>query len=274
MKHFRHIVIALLFAIICAEPVLAQKECEVPHKAFKDGESLTYKVYYNWGQLWVGAGEVSFDVKLEDFRGRPTYHFTSKGKTYKAYDWFFKVRDVYQAYSDTSTLRPHYFKRDVSEGDYYFRKEYVFNHKRKKAYAVAKTLDQAVRKDTIDLPRCTYDVLSIIYFARCIDFSKYKPQDTIPITIMLDQKIENIYIRYLGKGTHQTDRLGKFRCIKFSPLLVSGSIFKEGDEMVVWVTDDENQVPIYVESPIIVGTIKAKIKSMKNLKHKVTSKID
>ena len=39
------------------------------------------------------------------------------------------------------------------------------------------------------------------------------------------------------------------------------------------IFDDENKIPLYVETPISVGYIKTKIKSYKGLKHKLTSKI-
>lgn len=271
MKAFQAILSIPVLAILAC--FNAGGQCTVNNEAFQDGESITYKVFYNWGQLWVGAGEVNFSVKQMEFRGKQAYHFVGKGNTYKSYDWFFKVRDTYEAYSDTSSLLPYYFKRNVREGDHYFTNQYVFDRRDDKAYSVRKLKKNPVRLDTIDIPKCTYDVLSIIYFSRCIDFSKYKPLDTIPITIILDQEVMNIYIRYLGKEIIKTDKHGKFRCIKFSPLLVAGSIFKEGEEMKVWVTDDKNKIPLMVESPIVVGSIKAKLKSWKGLRNPLTSKI-
>ena len=66
---------------------------------------------------------------------------------------------------------------------------------------------------------------------------------------------------------------GEFNCIKFHPLLVEGTIFKSGTDMTVWVTDDKNKIPLQVETPIIVGTIKAKLKSFSGLRNPITSKI-
>jgi len=51
------------------------------------------------------------------------------------------------------------------------------------------------------------------------------------------------------------------------------AIFKEGDEMTVWVSDDKNRIPLLVETPILVGSIKAKVQSIKNNKYPLTSLI-
>ena len=56
-------------------------------------------------------------------------------------------------------------------------------------------------------------------------------------------------------------------------MLVEGTIFKAGDDMTVWVTDDKNKLPLYVETPILVGTIKAKLKSYEGLKNPMSAKI-
>ena len=73
--------------------------------------------------------------------------------------------------------------------------------------------------------------------------------------MFLDNEVYHLYIRYLGKETVKT-KYGKFRAVKFKPLLVKGTIFEGGEKMTVWVSDDANHLPLRLESPIIVGSIK------------------
>jgi hypothetical protein len=80
------------------------------------------------------------------------------------------------------------------------------------------------------------------------------------------------YIKYLGKDV-MTTRYGKFKVIKLAPLLVKGTIFKDGDKMVVWVTDDENHIPVRIETPIAVGSIKVDMVGYENLRHPLSSLI-
>jgi hypothetical protein len=100
----------------------------------------------------------------------------------------------------------------------------------------------------------------MIYYARNIDFSKNNIGDVIPIVMYLDNKIYSLTIRYLGKETIKTET-GLVACIKFNPKLIPGTMFKDGDEMTVWVSDDENKIPVLIEAPILIGQVKAKLKS-------------
>ncbi len=43
--------------------------------------------------------------------------------------------------------------------------------------------------------------------------------------------------------------------------------------MTVYVTDDKNRVPLLIETPILVGSIKARVNKMSGLMHPITSKI-
>ena len=40
-------------------------------------------------------------------------------------------------------------------------------------------------------------------------------------------------------------------------MLVKGTIFKGGEDLLVWVTDDNKRVPVLVEAKILVGSVKA-----------------
>ena len=88
--------------------------------------------------------------------------------------------------------------------------------------------------------------------------------------MFLDNETYDLYIRYLGKETVKT-KYGKFRAIKFKPLLIKGTIFEGGEKMTVWVSDDANHLPLRVESPISVGTIKVDMMNYHNLRYPLTS---
>ena len=122
------------------------------------------------------------------------------------------------------------------------------------------------------VPECVQDVLSAIFYARNINFDQYKKDDKIQFSMFLDNEIYEMYIRYLGKETVKT-RYGKFKAIKFKPLLIKGTIFEGGEKMTVWVSDDGNRIPVRIESPISVGSIKVDMIYNRNLRHQLTSLI-
>ncbi len=234
--------------------------CGIRNTAFLAGEASTYKVFYTLG-VYIAAGEANFNVNLEKLNNKPVYHITGEGKTYGFYDNFFKVRDKYESFIDTGSLKPMKFIRNIYEGGYKKYQNVSFNQE----------TNTAITNDGIfKVPGCVQDVVGAIYYARNIDFNKYKPEDKIPFTMFLDNEVYNLYIRYLGKEEIKT-KYGKFRAIKFKPLLVKGTIFEGGEKMTVWVSDDANHLPLRVESPISVGSIKVDMMAYRNLRYPLTS---
>jgi len=234
--------------------------CGIRNSAFQGGEITTFKVYYTLG-VYIAAGEATFAVNLEKLNNKPVYHITGEGKTYGFYDNFFKVRDKYETYMDTANLQPLKFIRNVYEGGYKKYENVTFNQQ----------TNTAITSDGVfKVPNCVQDVIGAIYYARNIDFNKYKEGDKIPFSMFLDNETYDLYIRYLGKETVKT-KYGKFRAIKFKPLLIKGTIFEGGEKMTVWVSDDANHLPLRVESPISVGTIKVDMMNYHNLRYPLTS---
>lgn len=234
--------------------------CGIRNTAFKAGEVVTMKVYYTLG-AYIGAGEATFTTTLERFNGKPVYHFVGEGKSYSFFDNFFKVRDKYESYVDTATMLPLKFIRNVDEGGYKIYNNVSFNHGSKTAVST---------NGVFKITDCMQDVVSSMYYARNIDFNKYKPGDKIPFDMFLDDEVYHLYIRYMGKEKIKT-KYGKFSAIKFKPLLVKGTMFEGGEKMTAWVSDDPNKLLLRVESPISVGSVKVDMMSYKNLRYPLTS---
>lgn len=253
-------ILILLFSFTSPD---ADEFCGVHNTAFNAGEEVTMKVYYTTLGMYVGAGEAKFTTSLERFNGKPVYHCVGTGTTYSFFDNFFKVRDRYETYIDTATMLPLKFIRNVDEGGYKIYNNVSFNHKAGTAVST---------NGVFKVTSCIQDVISSTYYARNIDFKKYKPGDKIPFDMFLDDEIYHLYLRYEGKENIKT-KYGKFRAIKFKPLLIKGTIFEGGENMNVWVSDDNNRLLLRAESPISVGSIKVDMMGYKNLRYPLTSLI-
>jgi hypothetical protein len=259
--------------IFRASWVCGQTPCPVDNTSFNSGEEFHYKVIYNWGAIWIESAESRFTVSPALVRGRTCYHLSGSGFTYPKYSWIYKVKDDFESFVDSSTFRPLRFKADIHEGGKHEKHDYFFNNLTRKVYTSIQRGKEAIKVDSLNIGSCTVDVLTAIYFARNLDYSKCKVNDTISMSLLLDNKLYPIYIRYLGKAVYDGKELGRFNCIKFSPLLVEGTIFRGGEGMTVWVSDDRNKMPLFVETPIIVGTIKVLLIDFKGLRNPVDSRI-
>lgn len=238
--------------------------CGIRNTSFQSGEMVTFKVYYTLAGAYFAAGEAVFNTGLDHVSGRPVYHVVGEGKTYSFYDKFFKVRDRYESYIDTATMQPLKFIRNMNEGGYKKYENVTFN----------KTTNTAITTDGVfKVPECVQDVVSSVFYARNVDFSHLKAQDTIPFSLFLDNQLYRIYIRYLGRESIRT-KYGKFHAIKFKPLLIKGTIFEGGEKMTVWVSDDGNHIPLRIESPISVGSVKIDMINYRNLRYPLSSLMD
>ena len=263
----------LLLFCFTSYSLLAQ-DCSIKNNSFQLGERIDYDIYYYLAGVWVPAGVVHFKVNSTTINNNDYYHYYGYGETLPKYDWFFKVRDTYESYANMETLQPIRFKRKVNEGSTHIREDYVFNTKKNKVYSLRQMdKDEPFVKDSVFYSGCSWDVLSIIYYARNLDFSKNKVGDKVPIKLFLDNEEHQSFIEYKGKEELEVKGLGTFNCYKFSPLLIEGTIFESGSGMTVWVTDDENNLPLLIETPILVGSIKVRLRSTENLRHEMKSKV-
>ena len=251
----------LIFISAFRGEVMYDDLCDVKNITTQAGEKIGFIVYYNLAGAYVSAGSAVFTNALEKFNGVPVYHITADGKTNSSYEWIYKVHDVYETFMDTVTLMPYKFIRNVNETRNKIFESIVFNR-------TAKTAE--TNKGAYKVPACVHDILSAIYSCRNINFDYYKEGDKIPFKVFLDNQLYDMYVRYLEKETIKT-MYGTFRSIKFQPLLLEGTIFKGGEKMVVWVSDDRNHIPLRIESPIIVGRIKVDMMTYKNLRYPLTS---
>jgi hypothetical protein len=237
--------------------------CGIRNTSFKGGEQITFHVYYSVIGTYLLAGTAYFTCVNEKYNGKDVYHIEGIGNSNTKYDFIFKVRDKYESWVDTAAFLPLKFNRKVSEGKFKKNETVIFKHSEKKAVSLNKTYT---------IPKCVQDVMSATYYARNINFDKLAIGEKVNFSMTIDDGIYNMYVKYMGKEKIRT-RYGKFNAIKFKPLLIKGTIFEGGEKMTVWVSDDENHLPLRVESPISVGSVKVDMMGYKNLRHPLSSLI-
>lgn len=269
MKKLFFNIILLSFIIIYS----TDAQCLKQNTTFKNNEVLYYDVQYNCGPVWANAGIVSFRTQYKNYLGKPAYLLTVYGTSLKSYDWMFKVRDLFQAYVDTTTLSPYYFEKRTYEGGMWSHDSYSYDHSHHRVFTTVENKNMSLRKDTLYYNICTYDIVSAVYYARNIDFTKYKVGDKIPISVIIDNKIYNLYVRYLGKET-LTLRNGQiYKCLKFSAKLVEGTIFKGGEDLTGWISDDADRIAVMVQAKILIGSVKAVFNRAENLRYPLSSRV-
>ncbi|MFN5543793.1 MAG: DUF3108 domain-containing protein [Bacteroidota bacterium] len=233
----------------------------LPNKAFTFGERLTYRIHY--GMLNGGNAYFEVDDKAHAVNDRQTYRIKVYGKSAGLVDVMFKVRDEYESYMDVDALVPWKATKNVREGGYRDTDFIMFDHRRRIASS---------RRGQLTIPEGTKDLVSSIYFARTMDMVNARPGDVFPVTFYLDHKNYEFRFKFLGRETIDTE-MGRFNALKVKPQVIEGRVFKDQEAITMWVTDDENKIPLRVQSEIWVGSLKADLIEMKGIRNPLSSKV-
>jgi len=224
---------------------------------FKKGEWLRFKMNYSG---FLKAGNAILSVDETTLNGKEVYHVTGKGWTTGMIKWFFKVNDNYQSYFDKNTGKPYLFKRKIDEGGYKKHRNTAFDYQKKKAYIK----DFIKKKDTVVAIGNVQDMLSMFYFLRKYDASKLKKGKDILVDMFIDGETTRFKLRFLGIENVQT-HFGKVKTLKFRPYVQSGRVFKAQESVTVWITADDNKIPVKIIANLSVGSLRAELDAYKGL---------
>lgn len=234
----------------------------ISNKAFKVGERLQYRLHY--GLVNAGIAEIQLEPSKVDVKGRELIHAVGMGYSTGMFDWFFKVRDRYETYMDKQGIFPWMFVRRVDEGGYLINQDYTFlQHKKQVNNGEGKFFS---------VPTGTQDMLSSFYRARTFDFRNAKVGDLYSMSTFVDDELWPLQFKFIGRETVKVDA-GKFRCMKFVPILQTGRIFENEEDLVCYITDDANKIPVLVKAKVLVGSIKMELTGYDGLAN-ASAKID
>jgi len=242
-----------LFALMNAE---AQELPLKKEPVFQVGEILEYRLKYGFITAAEGTLKVlNSDLKFDD---NPTYRLSVDSKTAGTFDIFYKIRDHYDSYIDKNNLTPYFYQEDIKESSYKRNDKARFTQNLKKVVSNRGTFTAPTNQ--------TFDLVSAYYFSRSLDIAKLKQGEQFKLNYFLGHEIHQLQIKYIGKEVINT-KLGKIRCLKFSPSIEPGRIFRKDSSLYLWITDDDNRVPVKAQVEIIVGSVTMEIKSAKGLRY-------
>ena len=229
--------------------------------AFQDGEWFRFRISYSG---WWKAGEATLSVTNETLKGKPIYHVKGKGVTTGMTKLFFGVEDYYETYIDKKTTLPYRFIRKIDEGGHTKDKIIDFNQQSNVATVNDKKHNEV---KTFQTEPNIHDMVSAFYYLRnSIDSENLKDGDETVINMFFDQENFKFKLKFLGREEVKT-KFGKVKALIFRPYVQAGRVFKEKESLTVWISDDQNKIPLQIKADLAVGSLKADIDAYKGLKH-------
>jgi hypothetical protein len=229
-------------------------------QAFKHGEWLKFRMSYS---NFLNAGYSTIEVKETKNFNKEAFHIIGKGKSTGLVSLFFKVKDDYQTFMYKKSLKPYRFIRKINEGGYTKDQEIIFNYDTKEA-TVKNYKHNTETKHPINDE--IQDMLSSLYFLRNQKLRELNKGDEIELPMFFDQEIHNFKLLFLEKEIIKT-KFGNIKALAFRPMVQAGRVFKEQESVTVWISDDENKIPLRIKASLAVGSLRADLDAFKGLAH-------
>lgn len=251
----------LLLVFITTNSFVSQED------AFTTGEWFKLRIHYGF----VDAGYATLEINEAVRNNKKVHHVVGKGWTVGVAKMFFKVEDNYQSFFDKETGKPYQFLRKIDEGGYTKYQEGFFNQD--KNTVLVKDYKNNTEK-TFSVPENVQDIVSSFYYLRNHpDIDKLKVGETIAIDMFFDDETTKFKLKYIGQEDIKT-KFGKISCMVFRPFVQAGRVFKEEESLTVWISNDDNKIPIRVKASLAVGSLKADLDAFKGLKHSFKIKVE
>ncbi len=258
----KHLIIA--FFLVVSTGIAAQNQ------TISSNEKLVFTASYNMSGILTDLAQVTMETSEVKTSKSTLLRLKCKARTFTKWDNFFKINDLYESYVSPKTLKPYLHKREISEGGYYKFMQYNYLYKTN----TVKSLMRKRRGDgtfwvvnkELALTQNTKDLVSTLYQIRNLDIHKAAKGDSDTYTILLDNKESKITLTLLGKETISTN-LGKKECYKLSISMNNSDLLKGQNNNLLWLTADQNKIPVYAKFKVPVGSGELRIKSATGLKH-------
>lgn len=233
--------------------------------AFDVGEWFQFRIHY--GMINAGIAELSVHEAVRN--NKKVFHAKGRGYTTGMTKFFFEVEDDYQSYFDKQTGNPYQFVRKINEGGYTKNQEGFFNPQNKTV--LVKDYKRKTEK-TFEVPNNVQDILSTFYYLRNHPkVDKLKVGESIDIDMFFDDETTKFKLKFVGREDLKT-KFGVIPTMIFRPYVQAGRVFKEQESLTVWISDDDNKLPIRIKASLMVGSLKADLEQFKGLKHTFTVK--
>ena len=220
--------------------------------------------------LLTDLAQVTMETSEVKTSNSTLLHLKGKARTYTKWDGFFKINDLYESYVNINSLKPYLYKRDINEGGYYKFMQYNYNHKTN----TVKSLKRKRRRDgtfweenkSLNISSNTKDIIATLYHIRNLDIDKATIGSSDTFTVLMDNEEFKITLTLLDKETIATN-IGKKECYKLAIAMNNNNLLKGNNDNLLWLTADDNKIPVYAKFKVPVGNGELRIQSATGLKN-------
>jgi hypothetical protein len=228
----------------------------------REGERLVYDV------TWMGlkGGIATLEAKgLVSVDGASAYRLVTTAESTPFISTFYRIDDRTESYIHPQPMRTLRFEKHLREGRYRHSSVTRFDHTA--GVAVFRYLDfgpvpkgitrleEAEKhgkyvQQEFPLAAGSLDELSVLYYVRGLPLTA---GHMLTAKVFASRKSWDLEVRILGRERLETV-LGARETLLVEPLLKFEGIFQQKGRVLVWLTDDEERIPVLMKSEIKIGS--------------------
>lgn len=262
----------LIFILSVLVSLSAGAQCKLNNTYFQAGEEITMDLYFKYGLVNMKAGSSKLITRSENYNGQDAYKMTLIAASSGTARKLFNLNDTLSCYM-SKELVPLAYIKNAHEGDDYTKERVKYTYNNGVVNINAKrTKNGTFRFDeNLTSNSCIYDMMSVVYYARALDFTTMKKGDTNKVSFISGKDKVNMVIEHDGLETIEGNDNRKYRCIKLVLSIMDDAFTDKKEAMKVYITNDSNHMPIRLDSKLKIGSTRAILKSYKGNRYPVQS---
>ncbi|MDH6353846.1 hypothetical protein M2132_000163 [Dysgonomonas sp. PH5-45] len=266
-KLINHIVLLTVMLIATGSQIMGQ--CKIDNTFLLAGETLQYDLYYKLG-LSPKAGWGTLRTVNTTYNGQNAYKMdlitASTGFARK----IFSLNDTLTSYMSKDLSPLAYYKRAHEDDDFTDeRMTYKYSGNTVSITSTRYKNGKLRFTKSFNANQCTYDMLSVVFYARSLDYSKMAKGTRSRINFLSGKTRQNMEIVYKGAETIKANDGRKYKCYKLV-LITSDDAFKNQSEaMTIYISNDANRLPVRIDTGLKVGAIRVILKKVSGTRHPV-----
>lgn len=260
--------ISIILSILFSLSINAQ--CKMNNSFFQAGEELFYDLYFKYGLINTKAGTSSLKTVSERYNNTDAFKMTLLAESLGTVRKIFSLNDTLVCYT-TKDLVPLSYIKNAKEGKDYTQEKVHYTYNNSGVSINTKRTRNGLFKfdETINSKSCIYDMMSIVYYARTLNYTSMKTGETSKVDFISGKSKVNMIIEYQGTEIVEANDGKKYECIKLLLSIMDDAFTNKKEAMKVFITNDNNRMPVRLDSKLNFGSTRAVLKGYKGNKYPV-----
>lgn len=223
-----------------------------------ENETLHYVISYKWGLIHKDAGLATLSLRNEGDH----YNIKLTGRTKSWADNFYQVRDTLIGKVKKEGFKPQRYVKIAHEDGKYSLDQIDYSYAgstvggKASRVKVNKKGEKTETQKNFTGSGPVYDMLSVFYFLRTIDYSNLTSGKEVVATMFSGSKVEKLTIRCVGKETIKLRNKTRREAFHIKFKFTQEGQKKSSDDIDAWISTDARHIPLQVVGSLPVGQVK------------------